>query len=172
MGCRPSQRSVGGTQPFLDGIRGPAALGVFVEHFLLPFWSTIFQAYGDTEEPSFPAQLPIIRLLYSGSPMVYILFVISGIALSLKPALLAQEHQWQQIYKIFESSAFRRGIRLSGPCVVASFTHMLMPCLYWCDVQADVDCNGPEEVKEETWLKQPQHLSGFWNHFAQWLNFC
>ncbi|KAF4964428.1 hypothetical protein FSARC_7614 [Fusarium sarcochroum] len=156
---------------FLDGMRGLAALCVFLEHFLLPFWNGIFYAYGGSEESQSLAQLPIVRLVYSGSPMVCIFFVISGIVLSLKPARLAQEGQWLQFYDILGSMAFRRGIRLFVPCIVASFVHMLIAQARWCNLRSVVEWEGPPEIHDEFWLKQPHHVPGFWTQMSQWLDF-
>ncbi|RGP72659.1 hypothetical protein FLONG3_6667 [Fusarium longipes] len=155
---------------FLDGMRGLAALCVFLEHLLLPFWKGIFYSYGGSNDSRSLIQLPIVRLFYSGSPMVCIFFVISGIALSLKPARLAREGQHQQLYKTLESMAFRRGMRLFLPCFVASFVHMLVAHASWCDIRS-VKWEGPAEVQDEFWLKQPEHVIGLMNQAYQWLDF-
>lgn len=154
---------------FLDGMRGVAAFCVFMEHFLMPFWGNIFYAYGGNEETTI-FQLPVVRLLYSGSPMVCIFFVISGVALTLKPAQLMQKGDWYSLYRTTESMVFRRGIRLFGPCLLVSFAFMLAAALGMCDVQSAIEYEGPAEVLDEFWMKQPQALS-FWNQIGDWFEF-
>jgi peptidoglycan/LPS O-acetylase OafA/YrhL len=102
--------------------------------------------------------------------MVCIFFVISGIALSLKPARLAREGQQHQLYKTLGSMAFRRGIRLFLPCFIASFVHMVMAHASWCDVQS-VQWEGPAEIFDEFWLKQPEHVPSLIAQISQWLAF-
>ncbi|OBS25988.1 hypothetical protein FPOA_06518 [Fusarium poae] len=156
---------------FLDGMRGLAALCVFLEHLLLPFWKDIFYAYGSSKDSSNLLQLPIVQLLYSGSPMVCIVFIISGIALSLKPARLAREGEWQDFYKSLSSMAFRRGIRLFAPCLLASFAHMIMAQAGWSGIQSAVPWEGPPEIVDEFWLKQPEHLPSLLTQLSQWVHF-
>ena len=116
---------------YLDGLRGLAALSVFSYHysdynhkFILPFYGHN-DANNIHDGPSSLMQLPYVRLLYSGTPMVHIFFIISGFALSLRPL--------QQLYNpdspsrgpspdsiaksqaLLASSAFRRPIRLFIP---------------------------------------------------------
>ncbi|KAK5036375.1 hypothetical protein LTS07_002102 [Exophiala sideris] len=66
-------------------------------------------------------ELPIIRLFYSGAPMVAIFFVISGYALSFKPLGLMSKNQLSPIYNSLASSLFRRGIRLFAPTATIAF---------------------------------------------------
>ncbi|KAJ2906137.1 putative hard surface induced protein [Zalerion maritima] len=72
---------------YLDGLRGLAAFSVFAYHytdynhkFFLPAWGS-----NPPEEGSSLLQLPYVRLLYAGTPMVHIFFVISGFALAYRP---------------------------------------------------------------------------------------
>lgn len=155
---------------FLDGMRGLAAFCVFLEHFFLPFWSTIFFAYGGDKDATI-LQLPVIRLLSSGSPMVCIFFVISGTALTLKPAQLIQRGEWDSLYRAMESMIFRRGVRLFAPSLLASFVLMIAAHLHLCDVQSAVDWEGPAVIKDEFWLKQPQYVSSLWQQIGEWLDF-
>lgn len=136
----------------------------------MPFWGNIFYAYGGNEDAGL-FQLPIIRLLSSGSPMVCIFFVISGIALSLKPTQLIQRGDWDSLYITIESMVFRRGIRLFAPCIVLSFLFMFAAALGLCDVQSAIEYEGPAEVLDEFWMKQPQSLSNLWSQLGEWLEF-
>jgi peptidoglycan/LPS O-acetylase OafA/YrhL len=151
-------------------MRGLAALCVFLEHFFIPFWGGIFYAYGGHEETTV-LQLPAIRLLYSGSPMVCIFFIVSGIALSLKPSQLTRRREWGQLHQALESMVFRRGIRLFGPPLLGSFALMAAAHLHLCDVQSSVTYEGPAEIQDEFWMKQPQYVSGFWLQMGEWLDF-
>ena len=75
---------------FLDGMRGLAAFVVFICHLTYGTFD-ITRAWGAPPDPETqsPAvyrdflRLPIVRLLYSGPPMVAIFFVVSGYALKL-----------------------------------------------------------------------------------------
>ena len=155
---------------FLDGMRGCAAFGVFLEHFLIPFWDKIFYAYGGHEDTNI-FQSSIVRLSHSGSPMVCIFFVISGVALSLRPAQLIRKGEWELLYRTLESMVFRRGIRLFAPALLISFALMLAAHWHLCDVQAAVDYEGPAEILDEFWDKQPRHVAGFWSQGKEWLSF-
>lgn len=151
-------------------MRGLAAFCVFVEHFALPFQPAMFYAFGGLETSHF-LQLPIIRLCYSGSPMVCIFFVISGVALSLKPARLIMERNWDRLYPALGSAMFRRAIRLFGPTLVGSLGIMLGSHSHFYDVQYDVQFEGPASVKASFWSKQAKFIPGFWNQIGDWLRF-
>ncbi|KAJ3528758.1 hypothetical protein NM208_g10061 [Fusarium decemcellulare] len=155
---------------FLDAMRGIAALCVFFEHFLLPFWGNIFYSYGGHKDTSI-FQLPIVRLLYSGSPMVCIFLVISGTAFSLKLARLMEKGDWDLLYRTIESMILRRGIRLLVPSLLVSFTLMLMAHMHLCDIQSAVPYEGPPELLEEFWMKQPQFLPSIWHQVREWSDF-
>ncbi|KAJ3537297.1 hypothetical protein NM208_g6369 [Fusarium decemcellulare] len=142
-----------GRSVFLDGMRGLAALCVFVEHFAFPFQPSLAYAYDGKVHRS-PFQLPIFRLFYSGSPMVCIFFVISGVALSSKPVKLIESKQWATFNREMESAIFRRGIRLFGPTLVASFSIM-----------------GDPYMRPVFWNTQPRFVPGLWNQTSQWIEF-
>ncbi len=86
----PSHKKAAPRLSFLDGVRGYASLTVFVSHFFEPFEPAKRFGYGFGETNNRFLQLPIVRLLYSGVPMVALFFIISGYALSYKPVLLIQ----------------------------------------------------------------------------------
>lgn len=155
---------------FLDGMRGVAAFFVFVEHFLLPFWGNMFFAYGGEYNATI-FQLPIVRLLYSGSPMVSIFFVISGIALSLKPARLVEKGDWDSLYWSLESMVFRRSIRLFGPCLLLSLTFMVLAVLGMCDAQSSVPWEGSNAVRDSFWNLQPKSMGNVWAQMGDWAEF-
>jgi peptidoglycan/LPS O-acetylase OafA/YrhL len=117
---------------FLDGMRGLAAFAVFICHLLYGSFD-ITHAWGAQPDPAKPpnsfkelVRLPIVRLSYSGPPMVAIFFVISGYALSCKPLKQMRARQHGQLMTTMTSSIFRRGLRLFLPCFASTF---LVICL-------------------------------------------
>lgn len=75
----------------LDGLRGIAALGVFLAHFLLSFFPAGFTHYYDWVANSHALSgtiehiisTPLISVLWNGGFQVYIFFVLSGYVLTL-----------------------------------------------------------------------------------------
>jgi peptidoglycan/LPS O-acetylase OafA/YrhL len=118
---RPHQEKLYPTA-YLDGMRGLAALFVFFCHYSYTcFVITIGYGQGDAGEYNNPLLLPIVRLIYSGPPMVCVFFVISGYALSLKPLKLMRSHAWDDLITTMSSSVFRRGLRLFLPTSISTF---------------------------------------------------
>ena len=113
---------------FLDGMRGLAAFAVFICHLTYGTFD-ITHAWGARPDPEIHqpnafrefVRLPIVRLLYSGPPMVAIFFVISGYALSHKPLRQMRSRQFDQFTTTMTSSIFRRGLRLFLPCFASTF---------------------------------------------------
>ena len=116
---------------WLDGLRGVAALFVYINHYTGMNYSKLQRAYGDHELVpwSSPVQLPFIRVVFCGFPMVHIFFVISGLVLSYKPIRLLREQQYEELYKTLSSSVFRRGFRLFLPTMGS--TIFVMVCRYY-----------------------------------------
>lgn len=154
---------------FLDGMHGLAAICVYIEHFALPFRPAIYHPFQDFERSSV-MQLPIIRLLYSGSLMVCIFFVVSGVALSLRPAELAAMRDWNAVYAHLESSLFRRSIRLFLPALIASLSVLLATFSNLCNAKANIEYQGANEASEN-WNLQPTALPGIGLQFKDWLGF-
>ncbi|KAH8648267.1 acyltransferase 3 [Tricladium varicosporioides] len=107
-----------GTTEYVNGVRGVASVVVFAEHFLTTFHPNIFNEYGDS--PTF-FQLPGLRLLYSGSPMVAIFYVLSGFSLSIRPAKAIYARNWDELHQVLSSAILRRAIRLVLPCAIITF---------------------------------------------------
>ncbi|KAI1128779.1 hypothetical protein F5Y10DRAFT_291675 [Nemania abortiva] len=109
---------------YLDGLRGLAALVVCLCHYTeenhpnLTPWYGVFPNPALALEPSW-IQLPFVRVIFSGRPMVHIFFVISGFALSVKALAAVRKRNFEKCQKILASAAFRRPIRLCGPPVVS-----------------------------------------------------
>ncbi|KAL2130397.1 hypothetical protein VTI74DRAFT_6525 [Chaetomium olivicolor] len=118
---------------YLDGMRGIAAIIVFICHYTENNFSALTPSYGLNPHGnrSSPLQLPLLRLVFSGRPMVHIFFVISGFALSYKPLGHLRAGNTEGCYAALASSAFRRPFRLFGPCVVSTALIAVMRQLGW-----------------------------------------
>ncbi|KAF2264235.1 hypothetical protein CC78DRAFT_251544 [Lojkania enalia] len=106
---------------WLDGLRGIAAFFVFIYHFQHEYHKAYNFGYGGAGpdkhglEDHWLIQLPIIRLIFTGGPMVSVFWVLSGISLSLKPIKLARSQSWDKFFDTMFSSVFRRMLRLYIP---------------------------------------------------------
>ncbi|KAK7953423.1 hypothetical protein PG996_014314 [Apiospora saccharicola] len=118
---------------YLDGLRGIASLLVFFCHYTEENHRYMLPTYGVPDDGdnvgSSPFQLPFLRLLFSGRPMVHIFFVISGFALSYKPLKEIRARNFKGFHASLSSSAFRRPIRLYGPPLVSTCIVFIMVCL-------------------------------------------
>ena len=118
---------------YLDGLRGVASFIVFLHHYtyLVPPYLTYYGVdTTDTRSPSV-IQLPFIRVIISGQPMVHIFFVISGFVLSRKPLKLARAGNYSDLYTTVSSSIFRRGLRLFLPVAASTFIVLVLVCAGW-----------------------------------------
>lgn len=143
---------------FLDGMRGTAALSVFFYHFALPYYQpSMHYGYGFHDERSL-LQLPIVRLLYSGPPIVYIFFVISGFALSIKPLEHARGGYLSRddLLTVLASLTFRRAIRLFLPPLISTLLVMFGVRL---------------EIFGDPYGKNPEKLTSWWLQFSDWAKF-
>ncbi|CAL3970009.1 hypothetical protein PZA11_006328 [Diplocarpon coronariae] len=120
---------------YLDGLRGFAALLVYVHHHEL--W--VRETDGDAEifENGFGyngryhlATFPFIRLIFCGGHFaVPIFFVVSAYALSVKPLSLIHAGELNKLSDSFSSSIFRRWMRLWMPVATTTFIYMTL-CHY------------------------------------------
>lgn len=137
---------------WLDGLRGMAAFVVFICHYTEGNVGWYIQSYGIREDndpaPSSPLQLPFLRVIYSGRPMVHIFFVISGFVLSHKSLKLLRAGKYEQLHAALSSSVFRRGFRLFLPTTASTFIIMLLVWTGWMG------------RREET----------FWRQLVDWYN--
>lgn len=131
----PEQRQTWKLHPtsYLDGLRGIASVAVFICHYTEENHPSLIPSYGlnPDHSPSSWIQLPFVRIIFSGRPMVHIFFVISGFVLSYKPVKSIHSRSLDRCFSILSSSAFRRPIRLFGPCIVSTFLIMLMIQCGW-----------------------------------------
>ncbi|KAK7743563.1 hypothetical protein SLS53_004098 [Cytospora paraplurivora] len=106
---------------YLDGLRGVASLLVFFCHYTEENHPYLVPSYGlNKDGMSSWLQLPLVRILYSGRPMVHIFFVISGFVLSYKPLKAIRARDLDTCYTALSSSTFRRPFRLFGPTLVST----------------------------------------------------
>ncbi|KAM3064763.1 hypothetical protein ACMFMF_011758 [Clarireedia jacksonii] len=149
-----------GPTAYLDGMRGVASFCVFLEHVAMRFHPLMFGEYGN--HPSF-WQLPIIRLVFSGSVMVAIFFVISGFSLALRPIEMIYERDWERLHHTLSSATFRRAFRILLPPAAATFMMMLGVRMHLFDSKysgtVDMDLDGP--IYRENFLLQ----------FVDWLEY-
>ena len=123
----PSHANVAGrrTSPtaFLDSLRGVAAFVVLIHHFSKDPFPWLPWGWGskrnDVPQNHF-LQLPIVRIIHSGPPMVAVFFVISGFALSYSPVTHIRRKDSGSLASALASSTFRRGLRLYLPCVATT----------------------------------------------------
>lgn len=152
---------------YLDGMRGLAALFVFFCHYSYTCF-VITKGYGSGEpgENTNILQLPIIRLFYSGPPMVCLFFVISGYALSLKPLKQLRTQSWDKLFNTMSSSIFRRGMRLFIPTTISTFTIVVMLWLGWYEPTREFA--GNKELLRNIIEYHPERLDTFSQQFWDW----
>jgi peptidoglycan/LPS O-acetylase OafA/YrhL len=106
-----------------------ASLIVFICHYTEGTQKSYTLTYGvrydGDEVQSSPLQLPFVRVLFAGRPMVHIFFVISGFVLSYKPLRQLRSRDYDGVQRTLSSSVFRRGFRLFLPTTVSTFFGML-----------------------------------------------
>jgi peptidoglycan/LPS O-acetylase OafA/YrhL len=115
---------------YLDGLRGFAALLVYILHHQL--WAhdslnsdKIFENAFGYEGRFYFAQFPGIRTFFSGGHFsVTVFFVISGYVLSAKPLALLHSGDHAKLADNLASALFRRWIRLYIPILATTFVFM------------------------------------------------
>jgi hypothetical protein len=103
---------------WLDGMRGIASFLVFIFHISYATHD-VATAWAPDAKQDF-LRLPIIRFFYHGPAMVSIFFVLSGYALSYKPAKQMKSGETDALLRGLSSSVFRRGMRLYLPCIAST----------------------------------------------------
>ena len=150
---------------WLDGVRGCAALVVFIEHVCLSVQdsNSMVRAYGSPGAYSL-WQLPLVRLLYAGSPMVPIFYVVSGCVLSLKPLSDIHNQEWGTLLLTVSSATFRRAFRLFLPSMAITFITMLA-------TQMGVYHHPyPFMHSNAIQIDRPQRLPNLAAQYVDWLN--
>jgi len=166
---------------FLDGLRGVAAFFVFHQHFLQAWTHQIFWAWGHDGGPSHIMQLPFIRLVCAGQPMVYIFFGVSGYSLAYGPLKARRDHSWEKMLASVNSSVFRRGVRLFLPCIVVSFIFMTLVYLGLCESNRSMKFpGGPDRFPDRAasyaaqlalWARMIRTMTEVWSWKVYFPNF-
>lgn len=159
---------------YLDGMRGLAAFSVFLCHLSYQFFFITFGfGQGEPGENAWLIQLPIVRLFYSGPPMVSIFFVVSGYALSYKPVRQMRARQYDGLLQTMSSSAFRRAFRLFLPCF---FSTLMVFCMLRLGIyeytRAFSDNRDLLRAKHEDHaIYYPTFYDQAWDFLARWFEF-
>lgn len=110
---------------WLDGVRGVAALSVYLFH-AMGLWAPIVPAWHADKDQTNIMQLPIIRTIFvAGGGAVSVFFVLSGYVLTYRCLRLIRSGSAREVYSAVGSSMFRRGFRLYLPPTLLTFTEML-----------------------------------------------
>jgi peptidoglycan/LPS O-acetylase OafA/YrhL len=137
---------------YLDGMRGVAAFVVFISHAAEPFFPRKDFAFENLRDSTI-LQLPIIRLVFSGLPMVTLFFVISGYSLAWKPLRYRHRGETLASWTALCSSALRRGPRLFMPCISSTFFVMLLTFHGIGNSTSQLDLPGFTEVRPRTFAR-------------------
>jgi len=109
---------------WLDGLRGIAALEVYLFH-ALGCWATLVPAWHSSPDQTYIFQLPLLRTLFvSGPCAVSLFFSISGYVLTQKSLRWIRDGETTKMYGSVRSSMMRRGVRLYLPPVALTFVEM------------------------------------------------
>lgn len=110
---------------WLDGVRGVAALEVYLFH-TMGLWVTLYPAFHSSPDQNNPLQFPLIRTLFvSGPAAVSLFFTISGYVLTHSSLRSIRERSPEKVYATVSSSMFRRGFRLYLPPIALTFCEMV-----------------------------------------------
>ncbi|RDW62119.1 hypothetical protein BP6252_11552 [Coleophoma cylindrospora] len=110
---------------WLDGVRGVAALGVYIFH-AMGCWASVVAAWHADKDQNNILQLPILRTVFvSGGTAVSLFFALSGYVLTQNSLRWIRGGFSHQVYPAVSSSLFRRGFRLYLPPVILTFCEMV-----------------------------------------------
>ncbi|KIW00180.1 uncharacterized protein PV09_08221 [Verruconis gallopava] len=130
------EKSRGGANGALDGLRGVSCLIVALYHFFGEFYELDKGYIWDWDSPNGGPlatwlNLPIVKAFYNGPNMVAIFFMISGYVLSHRFIELIRRGQIDKALGSMPSAIFRRWMRLFFP-VGVSFA--ITGFLVWCGI--------------------------------------
>ncbi|KAK3303860.1 acyltransferase family-domain-containing protein [Chaetomium strumarium] len=140
---------------WLDGVRGVAAMAVYLFH-AMGCWASVVPAWrADDAQTSF-LQLPLVRTIFvAGGGAVSVFFVLSGYVLTQRCLRLIRAGSGRAVYPAVASSAFRRGFRLYLPPILLTFCEMLMSRL------------GFPPPLNFSFVPEPTLLGQFWDWLAE-----
>jgi peptidoglycan/LPS O-acetylase OafA/YrhL len=147
---------------WLDGLRGWAALLVYVMHHVL--WAHTAEGGNKIFENAFGFDgkyylvcLPLVRnFLVGGHFAVTTFFVISGFVLSRKPLMLIQAGEFVKLGDNLSSALFRRWLRLYLPIIATTFLYLTSWHVFGIWIESD---------QKETWREE------VWNWYIELKNF-
>jgi peptidoglycan/LPS O-acetylase OafA/YrhL len=118
---------------FLDGVRGLAALFVFIQHYIGSFDLNVHEhGYGESGTYYYLASLPFVRIIFNGGNSgVAVFFVLSGYVLSQSPLRLLLEKRRDACRLSLLSAVVRRPLRLYISPLCISFLVALWMHLPW-----------------------------------------
>ncbi|KAG0645284.1 O-acetyltransferase -1 [Hyphodiscus hymeniophilus] len=122
----PSSNSVKiNATSWLDGVRGVAALEVYIFH-AMGLWAPLIPAWHADTHQTRILQLPILRTFFvSGGTAVSVFFALSGYVLTHKSLGWMRSGKRDKVYPAVASSVFRRGFRLYLPPIFVTFCEMV-----------------------------------------------
>lgn len=158
---------------YFDGLRGVAALIVYIFHYSYLWFPVLRNGYGSSEANTYFWQLPIIRVIHSGRASVTVFFLISGFVLSVKTiSVIKSSRNKLDSEKVLDSisgSVFRRPFRLYPSIIVQ--TAIIAVLARWPNLHQPIVDNNPSTIPPtlETASEQFWHwlsvLSGQMNPF-------
>ncbi|KAK5663808.1 hypothetical protein OQA88_11 [Cercophora sp. LCS_1] len=105
---------------YLDGLRGVAALTVYIFHLTYLWFPFLRAGYGSTPDDTRVLQLPLLRVFHSGRASVTTFFVISGYVLTLKSITAVHRGHPEKVLEALAGGLFRRPFRLYLPIIVST----------------------------------------------------
>ncbi|KAH6678791.1 acyltransferase family-domain-containing protein [Plectosphaerella plurivora] len=106
---------------YLDGLRGVAALIVYIFHGVYLWFPGLNNGFGQDEENRYLFQLTILRTLHCGPASVAVFFVISGFVLTIGPlAKIHRRTKNNDVLAAMAGTSFRRPFRLFLPIVAST----------------------------------------------------
>ncbi|KAK7970363.1 hypothetical protein PG996_001208 [Apiospora saccharicola] len=158
---------------YLDGVRGVAALIVYVFHwgylwfpFLRQGWHSSSGGAADADPGTdLFLQRPVVRALHSGRASVTVFFVVSGYVIAVKTLTLIHRGQLDRALDSLAGSLFRRPFRLYLPIVVATLINLV---LVRCDGVFQKDPTGSGGPPRGATLGR--QLWHWWKHTVHMIN--
>lgn len=111
---------------YLSGVRGVAAVIVFIFHSTWAFTGAVDQGYGVDEHNRYLLQLPVLRLVHAGHAMVGVFFLIGGYVNAARPLSLIRARRHAALAPAVAASLLRRGLRLYLPALTAMLATALL----------------------------------------------
>ncbi|RVD88807.1 uncharacterized protein DFL_002980 [Arthrobotrys flagrans] len=103
---------------WLDGLRGLACVCVVIHHYFYEYFKQLEHPYDGVNHVNW-IQLPFLKLVHHGPPMVKIFFIISGFVLTVKAVKITRVTgtiDGLGLINNLSSSVWKRYLRLYIPC--------------------------------------------------------